>query len=101
MGTGARARRRSGRSRGGANRSRISGPGAERTAGIETREATMKTHRLDHTTKLGRMTSAITIVSTMLIAVPAFAHDMSAMGGMEGRDTSAPNAMGSHMAMDA
>ena len=51
----------------------------------------MKTHRRDRTNKLGHMTAATIIVSTMLIAAPAFAHDMSAMGGMDGHDmTSAP-----------
>jgi hypothetical protein len=37
----------------------------------------------------------------MLLGGVALAHDMSAMGGMDGHDNAAPNAMGSHMGMDA
>jgi hypothetical protein len=60
----------------------------------------MKTHLRDQM-KLGRVTAAIAIASTMLVGIvpPALAHDMS---NMDGHDMSAaPNAMGSHMAMDA
>jgi hypothetical protein len=60
----------------------------------------MKTHLRDQM-KLGRVTAAIAIASTMLVGIvaPALGHDMS---NMDGHDMSAaPNAMGSHMAMDA
>ena len=65
----------------------------------------MKAHRPEQMNKLRRKAAAITIASTMFLGsvAPALAHDMSAMGGMDGHDmaSSAPNAMGSHMAMDA
>src|SRR5260370_18566496 len=104
MGTRAGARGRSGRSRGGANRSRVPGSGAERIAGVEAREAAMKNQLPNLTNKFGLATAMIAIASTMLtlIIAPAFAHDMAAMGNMDGHDKSAaPNAMGSHMGMDA
>jgi len=48
-----------------------------------------------------KLITAIAIASTML-AAPGFAHDMSAMTDMDGHDmSSAPNAMGAHMGMDA
>jgi hypothetical protein len=51
--------------------------------------------------KLRRIAAVIAIASAMLTS-SAFAHDMSAMGDMDGHDmSSAPNAMGSHMGMDA
>src|SRR5260370_35667535 len=100
MGTRAGARGRSGRSRGGANRSRVPGSGAERIAGIETREAAMKNQLPDLINKFGLATAMIAIGSTMLtlIIAPALAHDMAAMGNMDGHDKSAaPNPMAWHM----
>jgi hypothetical protein len=44
----------------------------------------------------------IVLASFVSIAQPAWSHDMAAMGEMEGHTmNSAPNAMGSHMGMDA
>src|SRR5260370_7247532 len=104
MGEGGGARGRVGRSGGGGNRVRVPGWGGEGIAGVEAREAAMKNQLPNLTNKFGLATAMIAIGSTMLtlIIAPAFAHDMAAMGNMDGHDKSAaPNAMGSHMAMDA